>query len=49
MTNEVGDQIENALSFIGSTTEQSGNMRKELKQTIFETVSNLRTLIEAKG
>jgi len=37
------EQIENALNLIVSNTEQSGNM-KELKKTIFETVSTLRTL-----
>jgi hypothetical protein len=37
-------QIENALNLIVSTTDQSGNMKKELKKTIFETVSTLRTL-----
>ena len=40
----MGDQIENALNLIVSTTEQSGNMKKGLKQTIFETVSTLRDL-----
>ena len=37
-------QTENALNLIVCTTEQSGNMTKELKKTIFEAVSNLRTL-----
>jgi hypothetical protein len=40
----VGQQIENALNLIVCTTEQNGNMKKELKETIVETVSNLRTL-----
>ena len=44
MADEVGDQIEYALNLIVSTTEQSGNMKKGLKQTIFETVSTLREL-----
>jgi len=43
MAKVVGKQIENALNLIVSTTEQSGNT-KVLKKTIFETVSNLRTL-----
>ena len=36
--------IEAALNKIVNTTEQSGNMRKELKKTIYETVSTLRNL-----
>ena len=36
--------IEVALNKIVNTTEQSGNMRKELKKTIYETVSTLRKL-----
>jgi hypothetical protein len=35
--------IEAALKIV-NTTEQSGNMRKELKKTIYETVSTLRSL-----
>jgi len=37
-------RIENALNLIVSTAERSGNMKKEMKQTIFETVSTLRDL-----
>jgi len=37
----MSDQM-NALNLIVSTTEQSGNIKKGLKQTIFETVSTLR-------
>jgi methylphosphotriester-DNA--protein-cysteine methyltransferase len=44
MADEVSENIENALNKIVNTTDQSGNMRKELKKTIFETVSNLRNL-----
>lgn len=36
--------IEDALNLVVLTTERSGNMKKELKQTIFETVSTLRNL-----
>ena len=36
--------IEAALNKIVNTTEQSGNMRKELKKAIYETVSTLRNL-----
>jgi hypothetical protein len=38
------NEIENALNTIATTTEQSGNMKKELKHTIYETVSKLRKL-----
>ena len=38
------DQVENALNLVVSTTEQSSNTRKALKQKIFETVSTLRSL-----
>jgi hypothetical protein len=41
---KVNDQIENALNLIVSTAEQSGNMKKGLKQTIFKTVSTLQNL-----
>jgi hypothetical protein len=36
--------IENALNKIVNTTDQSGKLRKELKKTIFETVSTPRNL-----
>ena len=42
--NGVKREIEEALNKIVNTTDQSGNMKKELKKTIFETVSNLRNL-----
>jgi predicted nucleic acid-binding Zn-ribbon protein len=41
----VNQQIEDALSTIVKLTAQSGNMKKELKKSINETVSNLRNLI----
>jgi 3-methyladenine DNA glycosylase Tag len=44
MADEVEDQVENAVNLVVSTTEQSSNMRKALKQKIFETVSTLRSL-----
>jgi methionine synthase I (cobalamin-dependent) len=44
MADEVSDQIEDPLNLIVSTTEQSGNMNKGLKKSIFETVSTLRNL-----
>jgi len=42
MANDVNEEIENALNTIAPTTERSGNMKKELKHTIYETVSTLR-------
>jgi len=44
MADEVSQNFEDALNKIVNTTDQSGNMRKELKKTIFETVSTLRNL-----
>ena len=44
MADDVSEGIENALNITLSTAERSGNMKKELKQTIFETVSTLRNL-----
>jgi hypothetical protein len=43
MADEVFEGIENALNLVVLTAERSGNM-KDLKQTIFETVSSLRNL-----
>ena len=40
----MNEGIENALNVIVSTTGSSGNMKKELKTTIFDTVSILRKL-----
>jgi len=45
MAVDVCEWIENALNTTVSTTERSGNMKKELNQTIFETASTLRNLI----
>jgi len=44
MADDVNEGIENALNVIVSTTGSSRNMKKELKTTIFDTVSNLRKL-----
>ena len=44
MANEVSEEIEKALNLIVSNEEQSGNMKKGLKQTIFETVTTFRKL-----
>ena len=45
MAEEVSEEIEDALQLIVNTAEQSGNMKKGLKQTIIETVGTLRNLI----
>jgi hypothetical protein len=42
MAYDVYEGIENALNVIVSTTESSRKMKKELKTTIFDTVSILR-------
>jgi len=45
MADEVWEDIATALSTIVTTTDKSGNMKKELKNTISETVSMLRKLL----
>jgi hypothetical protein len=45
MADSVGEEIEDALQLIVSTAEQSVKMKRELKQTILDTVSTLRDLI----
>jgi len=42
---EAQEQAERALNILVCTVEQSSNMRKTLKQQIFETVGTLRTII----
>jgi predicted nucleic acid-binding OB-fold protein len=44
MADDVNEAIEAALITISSSVERSGNMKKELKHTIYETVSTLRKL-----
>ena len=44
MFDAVSGDIEAVLNKIVTTTDQIGNLRKDLKKTIFETVSNLRNL-----
>ena len=46
---EVDEGIENALNLVVLTTERSGNMKRDLKQTIFETVSTLRNLFKLQN
>jgi hypothetical protein len=44
MADDVNEAIEAALITISSSVEMSGNMKKELKHKLYETVSILRTL-----
>jgi hypothetical protein len=44
MVDEVDDGLQNALNLVVLNTERSGNMKKDLKQTSFETVTTLRNL-----
>ena len=41
---EVARRIDEALNKILTTTDQSGNMRKEMKKNMYENVSILRNL-----
>jgi vacuolar-type H+-ATPase subunit I/STV1 len=45
MADDVNQQIENTLNTIVNLMEKSGNLKKELKNYIHETVSTLRKLI----
>ena len=45
MANDVSQQTDNAFDTIVKLTDQSANMKKELKKSIHVTVSNLRNLI----
>ena len=45
MADELKQGIDDALNKIVNTTDQSGNMRKDLKKITYETVSTLRTLV----
>jgi hypothetical protein len=44
MADEVTKSIEDALNKIVHTTDLSGNMKKELKKNVYETVSTLRNI-----
>jgi len=44
MADDVNEGIETALNMISITMEQSRNMKKQLKHTIYETVSTLKKL-----
>jgi len=45
MADDVSQQIENGLNTFVNLTEKSGNLKKELKHSIHETVSNLRKVV----
>ena len=45
MADDVSQQIENVLNTIVNLTEKSGNLKKELKHSIHESVSTLRLLV----
>jgi uncharacterized coiled-coil DUF342 family protein len=45
MADDVSQQIENALNMIVNLTEESENLKKELKNSLHETTSNLRKMI----
>ena len=45
MADVVSEDIQAALNKIMTTTDQSGNIKKDLKNIIFETVSDLRNLL----
>jgi C4-type Zn-finger protein len=44
MADEVNQQTEDTLNMTVKLTDQSGNMKKELKKSIYETVRNLRNV-----
>jgi len=44
MSDDVSERIENVLNLIVCTAERSGNLKRELKQTIFETLITLKHL-----
>ena len=47
MADDVLQGIKDALNKIVHTTDQSGNMKKELKKNIYETVSTLQNLVNS--
>jgi len=44
MADTVSEDIQAALNKIENMADQSSSMRKEIKKTIFQNVSNLRNL-----
>ena len=47
MADDVSQRIDDALNLIVNLTNESGNMNKELKKSVYEAASNLRNLIFA--
>ena len=47
MADVVLQSIKDALNKIVNTTDQIGNMKKELKKNIYKTVSTLRNLVNS--
>jgi regulator of replication initiation timing len=45
MADDISLQIDNALNAIFTVTEKSGNLKKELRYEIHETISHLRKLV----
>jgi hypothetical protein len=45
MAEDVAEQVEDALNSIVKLTNESGNLKKELRKSIHESVSNLRNLM----
>jgi signal transduction histidine kinase len=45
MADHVSLQLDNALNMIVNTVDKSGNLEKELRHNIHETVSKLRKLV----
>jgi hypothetical protein len=45
MAEDVALQVEDALNSIVKLTNESGNLKKELRKSIHESVSNLRNLM----
>ena len=45
MADDVNQQVEDALNTIVKVTNESGNLKKELRNSIHERVSELRNLI----
>jgi len=45
MAEDVSQQVEDALNLIVKPTNESGNLKKELRKSVHENVSNLRNLM----
>ena len=49
MADDVSQQIENSPNNIVNVTDKSGNLKKKLKHSIHETVSNLKLVFTLKS